>query len=177
MNYITQLRHTPDPTRGAIKTVVRALAWHHNTSLTSGPDPLLTPLLSVMNYRQAIEESFPDTDTKRRLPLTKLKTRQIRLIATTAYKWSTSGRPEYYRLFILIILFYKAATRILQLTRKDIVITKDYIRFNFSSRKNKKRRDPSIRLLRRLGHHIPFLPHKNHGRLLYPPQPELFRSI
>ena len=142
INYITQLRHTPDSTRGAIKTFIRAIAWYHNTSLTSGPDPTTDPIIS--NYRQAIEGSFPDTDTKRRLPLTK---DQIRLIATTAYRWSTSGRPEYYRLFILIILSYKAATRIselLKLTRRDVVLTGGYIRFNFITRKNKKRRDPSI---------------------------------
>jgi integrase len=142
INYIIQLRCEDTPTRGSIDTFVRAISWHHHTKLTNDPDPSTSP--AIRDLRDAIERSFPDTPIHRRFPFSK---NQLRSIACTAYHWAVNGRPDFYRLFVLIILSYKAASRIselLLLTRRDILLTPELFRLNLITRKNKKRRDPSL---------------------------------
>jgi integrase len=141
VNHITRLRHSPDATRGAISTFVRAISWHHHTSFIDHADPSLSE--AIVDYRRAIEHTFLDNPIKRRLPFTKA---QIRLIARAAYEWAMT-RPQFYRIFVLIILSYKAATRIselLRLTRGDLILAPTWLRFNFPTRKTKKRRLPEL---------------------------------
>ena len=142
LNYMTSLRSSSDPTRGAINTFVRAISWHHNTTLNQQMDPTKDHTIAAL--RDAIETSFPDIPIHRRQPLSKT---QLRALTTTALKWAREGRPQFYRMYVLIILSYKAATRIselLKLTRRDVSIEKDHFSFNFPTRKNKKRRLASM---------------------------------
>jgi integrase len=99
---------------------------------------------TIKALRDAIETSFPDIPIHRRQPFSKT---QLRALASTALNWAREGRPQFYRMYVLIILSYKAATRIdelLKLIRRDVLIEKDHFSFNFPSRKNKKRRLASM---------------------------------
>ncbi len=142
INYITYLRYLPNSTRGAISTFIRAISWHHHSSFAlHHADP--SNCEAITDYRHAIERTFPDTTINRRVPFTKS---QIRSIAYTAYEWALT-RPQFYRIFILIVLSYKAATRIselLRLTRGDVIFAATWLRFTFPKRKAKKRREAEL---------------------------------
>ena len=142
LNYITHLRSSSDATRGSIATFCQASSWAHRASLSPGPAPADNEL--VVNYRKAIERSFDDTPIKKRFPFTRNQTRGI---ALTALSWARGGRPQYYRIYVLIVLSYKAATRIselLALTRGNVIVAEKHLRFNFLTRKNKKRREACL---------------------------------
>jgi integrase len=146
INYLTHLRHSVSPTRGAISDAVRAISFHHRSKLSIDyPDPTKSSV--VADYLAAIEKSFPDTPVHRRLPLTKANTASLTLLA---HDWATTGRPHFFRMYVLIPLAYKAASRIgeiLSLRRKHIIIsTSDPQHFvlDFPKRKCKKRREQSL---------------------------------
>jgi integrase len=143
LNYIAHLQSSAGSTRGSITSFTAAVGWLHRTTLSDQPNPAQSK--AVSDLAAAAERSFPDVPIKRRIPFSKS---QIKSIALAAYNLSTVGkRPQFYRIFILIILSYKCASRIaelLALTRKHIEFHPGYFIINFPSRKNKKRREASL---------------------------------
>ena len=142
LNYVTHLRNLPNASRGSITDGIRSISFFHRSLLNNEPDPTSSP--SLRDFLAAVENSFPDTDVRRRFPFTRAEIARLTLLS---HDWSVSGRPHFHRMFILIPLSYKAASRIgeiLQLQRKDVVFSDTHFVLNFPSRKNKKRRTPSL---------------------------------
>ena len=142
INYITHLRSLPGATRGSISDGIRSISFFHRSLLIDEPDPTSSP--SLRDFLAAVENSFPDTDVRRRFPLTRAEIARLTLLS---HDWATTGRPHFFRMFILIPLAYRAASRIseiLKLRRKDIIFNNSHFVLNFQDRKNKKRRTPSI---------------------------------